>query len=235
MEVHIYKKTNETRVLMEKGDFEKAKELNLKILERGNDNGTEPHDAALFNLGLIYSHYANPEKDYKKSNHYFKRLAEEHPNSPLSEEAKIWSNVFSVMEEITQITFHKIEKDAYAGLHFDQTLIRDGEFEKAKKKNLQILQHANGLQPGDAALYNLGLIHIHYANDEKDYRKATLYFTRLIEDFPNSPLVEEAKIWIALFDVIEKMDATIKEMHEAIEKMREVDVEIEEKKMELTQ
>ena len=219
MDVNIYNKTHETRILMEQGDFEAAREKNEELLNEAD--GKQSADVALYNLGLIYAHYANPDKDFKKSNQYLKRLVQEFPGSPLSEEAKIWSDVFSVMEEITQITFNKIEKGAYAGLHLDQSLISTGQFEKARKKNQEILQHADGLQPADAALYNLGLVYAHYANPEKDHKKSAIYFKRLIKDFPHSPLVEEAKIWIGLFD--------------AIEKMRQVDIEIEEKKMELTQ
>ncbi len=208
-----------TRKLLRQGDFKTARKENEDILN--NVNNKELTDVALYDLALVYAHYANPDRDYRVSSEYLKRLATDFPDSPLAEEAKIWANVFGVMDEITQVTFRKIEKGAYAGLHLDQSLITSGQFEKAKIKNQEILHFANGAPPADAALYNLGLIYAHYANPEKDYKKAAMYFTHLIEGFPQSPLVEEAKAWVGLFD--------------AIEKMRQIDIDIEEKKKELAQ
>jgi len=214
-----YQYTQKIRILLEKGDFEAARKQNEELLN--DPNRKQLKDVALYNLALVYAHYANPNRDYKKSTEYLKQLVREFPDSPLSEEAKIWTNVFGVMDEITQVTFRKIEKGAYAGLHLDQSLLAAGQFEKAKVKNQEILHFANGAQPADAALYNLGLIYAHYANPEKDYKKAVQYFKLLIEKFPDSPLVEEAKTWVGLFD--------------AIEKMRQIDVDIEKKKKELAQ
>lgn len=233
VDLNIYNRTRETRILMEKGDFDAVRKNNEELLEVSGEK--RPADVALYNLALVYAHYANPEKDYKKSNTYLERLVQDFPDSPLAEEAKTWATVYGVMEEITTITFAKLEKGAYAGLHFDQSLISTGQFKKAEKKSLQILQHANGMQPADSALYNLGLIHAHYANPEKDYKKATMYFKRLVQDFPQSPLVEEAKTWIGLLDVIEKMHNSVEKMRDVMEEMRQVDIDIEEKKMELTQ
>ena len=67
----------------------------------------------------------------------------------------------------------------------------------------------------------MGLIYVHYDNPERDYRKSMEYFTRLIEDYPQSALVEQAKIWVNILDIIEKE--------------KQVDIEIEQKKKDLEQ
>lgn len=101
-----------------------------------------------------------------------------------------------------------------------QHLLRQGDFEGALRETQKALSVSPKSPPGDAALFNMGLIHAHYANPKKDYAKALGFFTRLKKDFPGSPLVEEAKIWIGVF--------------ETMEKVKQIDIEIEEKKKELT-
>jgi outer membrane protein assembly factor BamD (BamD/ComL family) len=110
-------------------------------------------------------------------------------------------------------------QDSYAHLKPVRQLLRQGDFEGALRENQKILSLFPGGRPGDAALFNMGLIHAHYANPKKDYKKALSFFTRLEREFPGSPLVEEAKIWTGVL--------------QAMERSKQVDLEIEEKKKEL--
>jgi len=72
----------------------------------------------------------------------------------------------------------------------------------------------------DVALFDLALLTVHYANPKKDYRSSLSLFNRLVKEHPQSPLVEEAKIWIGIL--------------ESIEQARRIDIEIEERKKEIT-
>jgi outer membrane protein assembly factor BamD (BamD/ComL family) len=94
--------------------------------------------------------------------------------------------------------------------------LKSGDFDTAMKESQETLSRSPKSPPGDAALMNLGLICIHYANPKKDYHKALGYFTRLEKEFPRSALVEEAKIWVGVL--------------QAFEKAKQVDIEIEGKK-----
>jgi len=85
---------------------------------------------------------------------------------------------------------------------------------------LQILEESGKKKPADEALYNLGLIYAHVDNPAKDYKKSQTYFNVLTEQFPDSDLAEEARIWLGLF--------------ETIEKIQQIDIEIEQQKKELT-
>lgn len=71
-----------------------------------------------------------------------------------------------------------------------------------------------------AALYNMGLIYVHYKNPNKKYEKAKAVFERVVKEYQDSPLAEEAKIWAGVLQVIEKF--------------KQVDIDIEEKKKELS-
>jgi len=90
------------------------------------------------------------------------------------------------------------------------------DFDHALSQYEKMLSKSGKSSSGDIALMSLGLLSAHYANPGKDYKKALGYFIRLEKEFPESPLVEEAKIWISVF--------------QSFEKAKQVDIEIEEKK-----
>jgi len=83
------------------GDFKSSFAENEKALALSG--AASPGDIALFNMGLIYAHQNNPEKDYKKSIAYFNRLLNEFPKSGLAEQAKIWIGVLDVIEKSKQV------------------------------------------------------------------------------------------------------------------------------------
>jgi outer membrane protein assembly factor BamD (BamD/ComL family) len=199
-----------------KGDYEGALEENQKVLSKYAN--TSPGDEALFNMGLIYAHYGNPKKDYKKALSSFWKLINEFPQSPRVEEAKIWIGVLNVIEE----TKMKIEAQRLVHEYFphSQKLLAKGDYEGALEENQKVLSKYANTSPGDEALFNMGLIYAHYGNPKKDYKKSISFFQKIVEGFPKSPLTEQAKIWIEVLQVIEKS--------------KQVDIEIEEMKKELS-
>jgi len=66
----------------------------------------------------------------------------------------------------------------------------------------------------------MGLVYLHYRNAQKNYEKARAQFERLLREYPDSSFAEEARIWSGVLQVIEKL--------------KQVDLEIEEKKKELS-
>jgi TolA-binding protein len=101
-----------------------------------------------------------------------------------------------------------------------ERLMGKGDFEASLKEDQKVLAIAGKESPGDRALYNMGLIYVHYKNPNKNYAKAKSVFDRLAREYPDSPLLEEAKIWAGVLQVIEKL--------------QQVDIEIEKKKKELS-
>ena len=90
------------------GDYEAAIKENEKVLSLSADN--PPSDEALFNLGIIYAHFGNPQSNYEKSIHFFKKLVKDYPKSSLFGEAKIWAKLLEEnqrfnkeLEKLTQI------------------------------------------------------------------------------------------------------------------------------------
>lgn len=112
------------------------------------------------------------------------------------------------------------ERDAREYIVRGQDLLAHGDYEGSLKENQKALSLSGKNPPGDEALFNMGLIYSHYGYSKKDYKKSLGLFRRLVKDYPQSRLVEQAKIWIGVLEIIEKT--------------KQVDIEIEEKKKELS-
>ncbi len=95
------KKLLHSKEVLAKGDYRGALEENRKVLSLFVKG--PPGDEALFNMVLIYSHYGNPDKDYKESIKYLTKLIYNYPQSRLIEEAKIWRDVLNVIEKAKQV------------------------------------------------------------------------------------------------------------------------------------
>jgi tetratricopeptide (TPR) repeat protein len=82
-------------------DFEGFINENQRILSIAHPRSSK--DEALFNLGLVYAHEGNPNRDFSKSLDFFKRLIHDHPRSPLVEQAKIWVGLLQEYESLNQV------------------------------------------------------------------------------------------------------------------------------------
>ncbi len=229
--------------LLTPADIETVTEKNQKIVSEYDTK--PPADEALFTLGLIYAHYKNPHRDYNKSIASFRKLIEDFPQSPLTEEAKIWVRTLITFEQTReQLQSVKVQNErmrsqlmeitaklqnadaqrnkrvsAYEFFFRTQRLLSRGEFDRAVEENQKLLSKYGSTPMADEALFSMGLIYAHHDNPKKDYNKALSFFKKLTKEFPQSSRVEEAKIWISVLD--------------SIEKAKQVDIEIEGKKKEL--
>jgi len=231
--------------LLAQGDYEGAFNENIKILSLAIHR--PPEDEALFNMGWICAHPGNPKKDYKKSIFFFKKLLKEFPQSAWGERTKIWVSILEENEKLKETieAFNRRdEKSKEIGKKIEeweqtrepfllsQKLLAEGNYEGALKENQRILSLSGQNPPGDEALFNIGLIHAHPGNTKKDYGKSLTLFRRLIKEYPQSPCFEQAKIWVGILQDNEKLSRSIEELSQVLEKSKQVDIEIEEKKRE---
>jgi len=243
MEAHQY--LQRAKGLLAQGDYEGAFNENSKILSLAIHRS--PEDEALFNMGWIYAHPENPKKDYKRSIFFFKKLLEDFPQSPWSERAKIWVGILQENEKLTQraeALNRRNEKSKQLGRMIEeweqtrepfllsQKFLTEGNYEGALMENQRILSLSGQNPPADEALFNMGLIHAHPGYGKRDTTKSLALFKRLIKDHPRSPWVEQAKTWVGLLQENEKLSHSIEELSRVIEKSKQVDIEIEEKKRE---
>ena len=224
--------------LLAENNFEGAILENRKVLylfEKG-----PPGDRALFNIAMIYVHYDNPARDYGKALELFQQIIQEYPDSQLLEQSKALEKILtrstqlqSIIEEKTAALNQLVRsKDAIARNNFKgataalNQLIRSkdaiarSDFKEALNANKKILSLSNTSLKKDKALYNIALIYAHYDNPDRSYQKTLLYFSRLIKEYPDSPYREEARVWSSVIRIIEQS--------------KQVDIEIEKKKKEMS-
>lgn len=198
---------------------------------------------ALFKMGLIYAHFGYPKQNYEKSMHSFIEILNDYPESPLVEQAKVWVGVLQEQKGVSQgvVKSKQIAKElempkkleakieergvARERLLRGQKLLAQGDYEGAVHENQKVLSMATHRPPGDEALFNMGLIYAHSGNPKKDFEKSIEFFKKLIKDYSESPLVEQSKIWV---EVLQKNE----ELNQVIQKLKQVDIEIEERKRE---
>ena len=64
--------------------------------------GSGAPDVALFNLGMISAHSANPKKNYTRALSYFRTVVKEYPQSQISEPAKTWIQVLEEYQKMSE-------------------------------------------------------------------------------------------------------------------------------------
>jgi tetratricopeptide (TPR) repeat protein len=195
---------------------------------------------ALFNTGLIYAHFGYLKKDYDKSLQSFVGILNDCPESPLADQARIWvgmlqehKRIIQMVEKSKQMTVEpekpKTKPEELGGVREHllrgQSLLAQGDYEGSFNENQKVLSLSAHRPPEDEALFNLGLIYAHSGNPKKDFGKSIDFFKKLIKDYPGSPLVEQARIWVGILQKHE-------ELTEVIQKLKQVDLEVEERKRE---
>jgi len=111
-------------------------------------------------------------------------------------------------------------------------LLARQDYEGSLRENQKVLSLSGKNPPGDEALFNMGLIYAHPENPKKDYGRSLSLFQRLVKEYPQSSLAEQAKIWAGILYENEKLNQTIEKLNQMIEETKQVDIQIEEKKRE---
>jgi len=142
---------------------------------------------------------------------------------------------FTLKTEAHTRNFGKPEeppKPMAADLERAAKLCRQGDYDGSLKENQRVLSLSGKNPPGDRALFNMALICAHSGNPKKDYEKALLFLKRIIRDYPQSSLVEEARIWARVLQENERSRQESARLRQVIEKSKDVDLMVDEKKRE---
>jgi len=227
--------------LLARGNYEGALDEYQKVLALSSRK--PPEDEALFYIGLIYASSRYPKRDNKKSMDFFTDILNDWPQSPFVEQAKIWLGILHENERMNLLVKRMRQpetkppetkplevkaEDVAEGRESqtrNQRLLAAGDFEGFISENQRVLSPAHPRSSKDEALFNLGLVYAHEGNPKKDFSKSLDFFKRLIRDHPRSPLVEQAKIWVGLLQEYESLS-------QVIQKLKQVDIEVEERKRE---
>jgi tetratricopeptide (TPR) repeat protein len=108
------------------------------------------------------------------------------------------------------------QREASEHLQLAQNLLAKGDYEGSLRESRQVLVLVKDQSPADAAMFHMGLVYASPKNPKRDNKQAIGFFNRVIKSYPESPWVEQAKIWVGVLD--------------GVEKLKRVDLDIEEKK-----
>ncbi len=115
-----------------------------------------------------------------------------------------------------------------------QSFLDQGDYEGSLKESQKVLSSYSDVPPGDEALFIMGLIYAHCGYPKKDYRKSIDLFKRLVRVFPRSPRVGQAKLWIGVVQENERLRREIEDLNKTLKKSKQVDIDLDEKKKELS-
>jgi len=87
--------------LFDLGEYVAALKKNQRILSRSAKSGFRAQ--ALFNIGLIYAHVGNPQRNSGKALQSFTAILKEYPHSPLAGETKVLVGVLQEEEKLSRM------------------------------------------------------------------------------------------------------------------------------------
>lgn len=103
-----------------------------------------------------------------------------------------------------------------------KALLAEGNYDGAILENQKAF--AEGTVAPDVALFNMGLISAYSLNPKKDYPRALVSFKTITKDYPQSPLVEQARFWIQVLEEHQKIN---EEQRKLVEEKRALNRERE--------
>jgi tetratricopeptide (TPR) repeat protein len=125
-------------------------------------------------------------------------------------------------------------------------LMLNGYHNSSLKRNKEVLKLFPRIL-GDQALFQMGLNYAHPGNPNHNYTKSKKCFKRVLKEYPESDIRDKAGIWVLFLQEMMEKDRKINDLQNKIEglqyrkkglqyqieKLKEVDIGIEEKKREL--
>lgn len=82
------------------GDFDGSVRSYRSVLTTAQ--GKPPADVASYQLGLVYAHPDNPQRDLQKALKFFSHVVSAYPESPWAEQARVWQGLLKETQESRQ-------------------------------------------------------------------------------------------------------------------------------------
>jgi len=121
-----------------------------------------------------------------------------------------------------------LRNEAQVYLLRGQALLSQSNYDGALSEFQKVLALPPDKPLKDEALFDIGLVYAHLGNPHRDVEKSLEFFKRLINHYPKSSLAEQAKMWVGILEENEKLN-------QVIQRMKQVDIEIEEMRRKRTQ
>jgi len=103
-----------------------------------------------------------------------------------------------------------------------QALFARGDFAGSLKEYQRVQSLAQEIPPSDAASFNIALIYADPRNPQRDNQKAIGGFQGVLARHPESPWVDQSRIWIVALEDLARAKREIEESKVEIEKSKQV-------------
>ncbi|MBI4639518.1 MAG: hypothetical protein HY731_02425 [Candidatus Tectomicrobia bacterium] len=128
-----------------------------------------------------------------------------------------------------------------------QTVMENGNYAEFLDENQRMLEKCVGETGCDVAIFNLGFVYAYPQSPYRDPAKALDYFDKLFKEYPQSFWIFQGQAWVAFINenvTLEKArrqlqidlrtrEATIRRLQGQLNRLREIDIEIQKKEQEL--
>jgi tetratricopeptide (TPR) repeat protein len=150
--------------------------------------------------------------------------------------SRAWEYVYFCIAGLTFLSLFSCTTTEHASLRIEaqeyllrgQALLSQKNYDGALSEFQKVLSLPPDKPLKDEALFNIGLVYAHFGNPQRDVEKSLEFFKRLINHYPKSSLAEQAKMWVGILEENEKLN-------QVIQRMKQVDIEIEEMRRKRTQ
>jgi TolA-binding protein len=106
-------------------------------------------------------------------------------------------------------------------------LARSGSPNAARSLYRKVIREHRDTPAAGDALYRLGRMYVDPASSLHDWNSAQIAFTRLVNEHPDSPHVDEARAWLAALDDLLHAQADAKRLRDDLERLKELDMQQE--------
>jgi tetratricopeptide (TPR) repeat protein len=120
-------------------------------------------------------------------------------------------------------------EEAQAHLILGRRYFAEGNFASALEENEKVLFLAGRNTPIDEALFSIALIHAQFDNLARDYGKSLITLKKLINDYPGSPLAQQAKVIVGLIQNNERLNRQVERLNKMIDALQKADTSSEAK------
>ncbi|MFH1148427.1 MAG: tetratricopeptide repeat protein [Pseudomonadota bacterium] len=96
-------------------------------------------------------------------------------------------------------------------------LMAQGNYRACVRKYEQVSERFPGM--GDQAFFQMGIVSVHPKNTKRDYEKSLAYFQKLIKEYPESQLKEEAESLVSLLNGVMESEKRVKSQQKQMENL----------------
>ena len=123
-------------------------------------------------------------------------------------------------------------EEARAHLALGRELLSEGNYKGALTETEKVLLLAGKDMPVGESLFYIGLIYAHPENPARDYEKSMASFEKLIREYPENPLAEEAQTVVGLIRENIRLNRAMERLSSSFAELKKGNTDIEQKRAE---